>query len=189
MLWTHRTRAGGNADGGAALMEQPEAVDFVAALGVDAMPAASIPVVHPPAASHQLHFWVRYTLFEYLGFMWEHAGYLIHRRHIHWPLGLWLRLKSTLSAALHFILLRRGRRTYEFTIDQHGIVRTSDTGVSLIGWDDVSRIRTYSKGFMMVLKRGTLPIPFRCLNAAEIEGMKDIAAARAAGELQMRGAA
>ena len=69
-----------------------------------------------------------------------------------------------------------------------GIVRTSDTGVTLIGWDDVARIRTYTNGFMMVLKRGTLPIPFRCLNAKEVDAMRGIAAARAAGELQLRGA-
>ncbi|WP_296944279.1 YcxB family protein [uncultured Massilia sp.] len=180
MLWSHRARAGGNVDGGAALLEQPED------LGADAMPAAPIPVVHPPAALCSLHFWVRYTLGEYTGFMWEHGGYLIRRRHIRWPLGLWLRLKSTLSAATHFMLLRRGRRTYEFQIDQHGIVRTSDTGVSLIGWDDVQRIRTYSKGFMMVLKRGTLPIPFRCLNKEEVSAMRGIAEARAAGELKFR---
>jgi hypothetical protein len=156
-------------------------------LGADAMPAASIPVVHPPAASHSLHFWVRYSFVEYVAFMWEHAGYLIHRRRIRWPASLFLRLRSTLSAATHFVLLGRGRRTYEFQIDQHGIVRTSDTGVSLIDWDDVQRIRTYSKGFMMVLKRGTLPIPFRCLNQDEIAGMRGIADARAAGELQRRG--
>lgn len=163
-------------------MDEPDTID----LGVDAMPAASIPVVHPPAASHQLHFWVRYTFGEYMGFMWEHGGYLIHRRRIRWPMGLYLRLKSTLSAATHFVLLRRGRRTYEFQIDQHGIVRTSDMGVSLIDWDDVQRIRIYSKGFMMVLKRGTLPIPFRCLSKDEMSAMRGIADARAAGELQFR---
>jgi hypothetical protein len=182
MLWSHRIRAGGNADSGAALVDELEVAD----LGADAMPAAAIPVVHPPAAAYHMHFWVRYTLLEYLGFMWEHGGYLIRRRRIRWPAGLYLRIKSTLSAALHFVLLRRGRRTYEFTIDQHGIVRTSDTGVSLIDWDDVSRIRTYSKGFMMVLKRGTVPIPFRCLSGNEVEALKGIAAARAAGELQLR---
>jgi hypothetical protein len=166
-------------------MDGLEAVD----LGADAMPAAAIPVVHPPAASYQMHFWVRYSLVEYLSFMWEHGGYLIRRRHIRWPLGLYLRVKSTFAAAVHFVLLRRGRRTYEFTIDQHGIVRTSDSGVTLIDWDDVSRIRTYTNGFMMILKRGTLPIPFRCLNGKEVEAMKGIAAARAAGELQLRGTA
>ena len=187
MLWSNRARAGTDAEADAALMEQPDADDLAAGLGADAMPAASIPVVHPPAASRQLHFWVRYSLFEYIGFMWEHGGYLIRRRRIRQPLGFYMRLKSTLAAALHFILLGRGRRTYEFTIDQHGIVRTSETGVSLISWDDVSRIRTYSKGFMMVLKRGTLPIPFRCLSRNETEAMQGIAAARTAGELQLRG--
>src|SRR5205823_1424784 len=122
----------------------------------------------------------------YVGFMWEHGGYLIHRRRIRWPASLYLRVKSTLSAALHFVLLQRGRRTYEFQIDQHGIVRTSDTGVSLIDWDDVERIRTYAKGFMIILKRGTLPIPFRCLNRTEVDAMRGIADARAAGELKFR---
>jgi len=182
MLWSHRTRADGNVDGGIALLDQADAID----LGADAMPAATIPVVHPPAALCALHFWVRYTFVEYVGFMWEHGGYLIHRRRIRWPMGLYLRLKSTLSAALHFVLLGRGRRTYEFQIDQHGIVRTSDTGVSLIDWDDVQRIRTYSRGYMMILKRGTLPIPFRCLNTDEVKAMHGIAEARAAGELQFR---
>jgi hypothetical protein len=180
MLWSNRPRAG-NADG-AALLDEPEAVG----LGADAMPAAAIPVVHPPAALTNLHFWVRYTFGEYVGFMWEHGGYLIRRRRVRWPVGLVLRLKSTLSAALHFVLLGRGKRTYEFQIDQHGIVRTSDTGVSLIDWSDVLRIRTYSKGFMMVLKRGTLPIPFRCLSKSEVDTMRGIAQARAAGELQFR---
>jgi hypothetical protein len=184
MLWSNRTRAGGNVDGGAALAE-PDVAD----LGADAMPAASIPSVHPPAAAYSLHFWVRYSLLEYLGFMWEHGGYLIRRRRIGWPMGLYLRIKSTLAAAVHFILLRRGRRTYEFQIDQHGIVRTSDTGVSLIGWDDVARIRTYTKGFMLILRRGTLPIPFRCLSSDEADAMRGIVEARAAGELQLRGAA
>jgi hypothetical protein len=184
MLWSQRPRAGDQMDGHAALMDEPDVIG----LGADAMPAASIPVVHAPAASQRLHFWVRYSFVEYVGFMWEHGGYLIHRRRIRWPASLFLRLRSTLSAALHFILLGRGRRTYEFQIDQHGIVRTSDTGVSLIDWDDVQRIRTYSKGYMMVLKRGTLPIPFRCLTKDEVTSMRIIADARAAGELQLRGA-
>ena len=184
MLWSNRTRTGSQMDDDAALLDLDD-VD----LGADAMPAASIPTVHPPAAARSLHFWVRYTLVEYAGFMWEHAGYLIHRRRVRWPASGVLRVKSTLSAALHFVLLGRGRRTYEFQIDQHGIVRTSDTGVTLIGWDDVLRIRTYTKGFMLVLKRGTLPIPLRCMSRDQAAAMRAILAARAAGELQMRGTA
>ncbi|MBQ5949636.1 YcxB family protein [Massilia sp. ST3] len=125
----------------------------------------------------ELHFFVRYTLGEYTSFMWQHGGYLIRRRRIRWPASLFLRLKSTLGAAVNFIMLGRGRRTYEFTIDEHGIVRASG-GVTLIDWDDVSAVRTYSRGFMMVLKRGTLPIPFRCLSEAQEGVMRQLAAAR-----------
>jgi hypothetical protein len=124
-----------------------------------------------------LHFFVRYSLRVYIAFMWQHGGYLIRRRHIRWPASLYLRVKSTASAAFNFVMLGRGRRTYEFTIDRHGIVRTSG-GVTLIGWADVTAVRTYSRGFMMVLKRGTLPIPFRCLDEAQQGAMRLLAQAR-----------
>lgn len=143
--------------------------------GSDAAPLAAAGQASRPVCD--LHFFVRYTLPEYIAFMWQHGGYLIRRRHIRQPASLYLRLKSTLSAALHFVMLGRGRRTYEFTIDQHGIVRTSG-GVTLIGWADVTAVRTYSRGFMMVLKRGTLPIPFRCLNDTQQGVMRMLAQAR-----------
>lgn len=123
-----------------------------------------------------LHFLVRYTLGEYVGFMWQHAGYLIRRRRVGRMTGAWLRWKSTFTAALHFVLLRRGSRTYELTIDEHGIVRVSDSGVTLIGWQDVRAIRRYDNGFLMVLKRGTLPIPYRCLHEDEVAALNAFAA-------------
>lgn len=147
-----------------------------AADGPATIPAASVSAA-PPLSLSELHFFVRYTLGEYMSFMWQHGGFLIRRRRIRWPASLYLRLKSTLGAALHFIMLGRGRRTYEFTIDQHGIVRTSG-GVTLIGWEDVVGVRTYTRGFMMVLKRGTLPIPYRALSEAQTGAMKELAAAR-----------
>lgn len=145
--------------------------------------AADVPerFVVPPAPATsplcELHFYVRYTLGEYVSFMWQHAGFLIRRRRVRWPANLYLRIKSTAGAALHFVLLGRGRRTYEFTIDRHGIVRTSG-GVTLIDWSDVSAVRTYSRGFMMVLKRGTLPIPFRCLSDGQLAAMRSLADTR-----------
>lgn len=144
--------------------------------GAAAGPSAS-PSNPAGSALCNLHFFVRYTLREYIGFMWQHGGFLIRRRRVRWPASLYLRIKSTASAALHFVLLGRGKRTYEFTIDQHGIVRTSG-GVTLIDWADVTAVRTYSRGFMMVLKRGTLPIPFRCLSEAQQRGMQILAQAR-----------
>jgi hypothetical protein len=129
----------------------------------------------PAAMPFTLHFFVRYTLGEYTGFMWQHAGWLIRRRRVGRVNGGYLRVKSTVTAALHFILLRRGSRTYEMTIDDHGILRVSDSGVTLIGWDDVRLIRRYRNGFLMVLQRGTLPIPYRCLSAADIAALRGFA--------------
>jgi len=143
---------------------------FYASSGTPSLPSVG-------TALGDLHFFVRYSLREYIGFMWQHGGFLISRRRIRWPASLYLRIKSTASAALKFVLLRRGQRTYEFTIDQHGIVRTSG-GVTLIGWEDVVGVRTYTRGFMMVLKRGTLPIPYRALSDAQMGAMKELAAAR-----------
>src|SRR4051812_26624794 len=143
-------------------------------VGVAAAPPA-IPVPEVAAAGAalcELHLLVRYSLREYVRFMWLHSGFLIRRRRIRFPHSLYMQVKSTLAVALHFVLLRRARRTYELTIDEHGIVRTSDTGVTLIDWADVSALRTYSPGLMMTLKRGTLPIPLRCMKSGEADQLR-----------------
>lgn len=135
-------------------------------------PKRDLPMLHAAKqAPETLEFSVRYALAEYVSFMWQHAGWLIRRRRIG-RLRTWaMRIKSTASAALHFIAMRRSRWTYEFTIDAHGIVRVGPGGVTLIDWSDVSAIRTYARGFLMVLKRGTLPIPFRCLTSEQSSAM------------------
>jgi len=128
-------------------------------------------------AQDQLSFSVRYTLLEYTSFMWQHAGFLIRRRRIGRFATWWMLCKSTTAAALHFVLQGRGRHVYDFTIDAHGIIRSSGTGVTLVPWGDVSAIRRYSCGYMLVLARGTLPIPFRCLSASQAGAMDCFAVA------------
>ena len=178
MLWSDRQGPAANA-GAASVLAEPDGGEFADVAATGAAPEVSsaqpIPATALPC---ELHILVRYKLSEYISFMWQHGGFLIQRRRIRWPASLYMRIKSTANAAMHFVLLRRGRRTYEFTIDEHGIVRTSDTGVTLIEWADVSAVRTYSRGFMMVLKRGTLPIPFRCLHSGDMDAMQCLAAAR-----------
>ena len=153
----------------------PRAMDVPLDVAVPEMGAPFAAAAALGAVPFSLHFLVRYSLAEYTGFMWQHAGYLIRRRRIGRINSQYLRVKSTFTAALHFILLRRGSRTYEMTIDEHGIVRVSDRGVTLIGWDDVRLIRRYRNGFLMLLKRGTLPIPYRCLSQDDIAALRGFA--------------
>jgi hypothetical protein len=184
MLWSDRQAGAGNRSGdrvqaAAVLVGQDGEIAEIAATEVSPLTVART----ADDALCELHFWVRYSLREYVGFMWQHTGYLIRRRRIGWPASPYMRIKSTATAALHFMLLRRGRRTYELTIDDHGIVRTRDTGVTLIEWDDVSGLRTYPAGLMMVLKRGTLPIPFRCLKGNEADMLRTLVTAHKGGVL------
>jgi hypothetical protein len=178
MSWfNHRTPQGRGSPVGAPLLRDTVA-PIIAPVRMDA-PLAAIRAASAGMApqSAELHFKVRYALPEYVSFMWQHAGYLIRRRRIGRVATWWMLSKSTSAAAMHFVTQGRSRHLYDFTIDGHGIVRTSGTGVTLVPWADVSAIRTYSRGYMMVLKRGTLPIPFRCLSKAQAGIMEIFATA------------
>ncbi|MGZ8293347.1 MAG: YcxB family protein [Telluria sp.] len=133
---------------------------------------AAEPVLHDDPERQPMVFNVQYSVSEYSGFMWEHGGYLIRRRKLGFLRTHMMLLKTTGSAALHFAAAGRSKLIYEFTIDDHGIVRSCARGVTLIAWDDVIRIRRYRRGYLMVLKRGTLPIPYRCLGQREVAGME-----------------
>ncbi|WP_229421545.1 YcxB family protein [Massilia aquatica] len=157
-----------------AVLVQRERLDPSGGITIDAplMPLPTLgPGLVPASAPETVQFSVRYALPEYVSFMWQHCGYIIRRRRIGTLATYWMQAKCTSSAALHFVAQGRSRHTYEFTIDTHGIVRASGSGVTLVPWGDVCSIRRYSRGFMMVLKRGTLPIPFRCLSHAQGESM------------------
>lgn len=133
---------------------------------------ASPPELHDGPAHEPLVFSIRYSLWEYAGFMWEHGGYIIRRRRLGFLRTYLMLIRSTGAAAFHFAAAGRGKLLYEFTIDDQGIVRSCARGVTLIGWDDVIRIRRYRRGYLMVLKRGTLPIPYRCLGEADVAAME-----------------
>jgi hypothetical protein len=184
MLWFNHPKPVGGRKPVAVLVQQH--IDPPNTLTLDS-PAPNFPNsaslhANGNAAALPLEFSVRYSLGEYLSFMWQHARYLIHRRRIGALASWYMLVKSTWSAGFHFVMQGRSRHTYGFTIDQHGIVRTGPGGVTLIGWEDVSAIRSYSRGRLLVLKRGTLPIPARCLDRQQSDSLAAYAASiRAAG--------
>ena len=167
MLWFNHPKSAGSRKPVAALVQQH--IDPANRL-TPGTPAPSLPG-NGNAVALPLEFSVRYSLPEYVSFMWQHARYLIRRRRIGAPASWTMLVKTTCLAGVHFVLQGRARHTYGFIIDQHGIVRTGPGGVTLIGWQDVSAIRSYSCGRLLVLKRGTLPIPARCLNRQQSDSL------------------
>jgi hypothetical protein len=175
MLWFNHPKPVGSRKPVAVLVQQR--IDPPEILTLD-IPPRDLPTLHSGGeqALLPLEFSVRYSLPEYVSFMWQHARYLIRRRRIGALASWYMLVKSTWASAFHFVLQGRSRHTYDFTIDRHGIVRAGPGGVTLIGWADVSAIRSYSRGRMLVLKRGTLPIPARCLNREQADSLAGCAA-------------
>ncbi len=175
MLWFNHPKPVGSRKPVAVLIQQH--LDQPDTLTLDT-PHTDLPALHGRGelAVLPLEFSVRYTLSEYVSFMWQHAHYLIRRRRIGAPASWYMLVKSTWNSAFHFVMQGRSRHTYEFTIDRHGIVRTGPGGVTLIGWEDVSVVRSYSRGRLLVLKRGTLPIPARCLSREQSDNLAGYAA-------------
>jgi hypothetical protein len=163
--FNHSTQLGTTVPG--AMMQRESSTSDCTHMLSDSVAASVQPVAIPAS----LDFKVQYTLGEYVTFMWQHSARLIRRRRIVGLAAWWMTFKSTWHAALHFVMLRRSRHVYAFTIDPHGIVRATASGVTLVPWPDVSAIRRYSLGYMMVLQRGTLPIPYRCLDEAQQQTM------------------
>ena len=166
MLWFNHPKPVGRRKEVAVLVQRQAAAPATLTLDTPAIDVA------PPGEADYgspapLRFSVRYALPEYLSFMWQHAGYLIRRRRVGRAAGWYLQARSTSAAALHFVVQGRARRLYEFTIDEHGIVRASPRGVTLIQWEQVRAVRRYTRGYLLVLAQGTLPIPFRCLGLAQ----------------------
>ena len=200
MLWFNHRKPAGSRKPAAVLLPQRIDLSHALTLGMPLLdthlldtplldtPAPDLPSLHGAGNGNgngkavvlPLAFSVRYSLPEYVSFMWQHARYLIRRRRIGAPASWTMLFRSTWLAGFHFVLQGRSRHTYGFTIDQHGIVRTGPGGVTLIGWEDVSAIRSYSRGRLLVLKRGTLPIPARCLNCQQSDSLAAYAAAFAA---------
>jgi hypothetical protein len=176
MLWFNHPKPVGSRKPVAALVQQHRDKHNTQTLE---SPPPDLSILHSqaaPADGHPLEFSVRYSLAEYVSFMWQHAQHLIRRRRVRAPASWYMLLRSTWGAAFNFVLQGRSRHTYEFTIDRHGIVRSGPGGVTLIGWRDVSGIRCYSRGRMLVLKRGTLPIPSRCLSREQMDNLAGCAA-------------
>lgn len=63
----------------------------------------------------------------------------------------------------------------EFRIDAHGIERTSTRGTSTRRWADVRAVRRYRNAYLLVFDKGAMPIPLRCMSAAQRQRLRALA--------------
>lgn len=92
-----------------------------------------------------------------------------------------VRFWVALLATPIFLYKQRRMPVSAFTIDRQTIARSSDTGEFRRSWDEVTSVRSYSRGYLLLFRRGALPIPFRCLDSGQLERLRTLAFARPAG--------
>lgn len=77
-----------------------------------------------------------------------------------------------------FLFKQRRMPRSEFVIDGSGIERTTKQGTLRRRWDEVTAVRRYSRGYLLILRRGAIPIPLGCLDGGQQERLRALMAAR-----------
>lgn len=99
--------------------------------------------------------------------------------HLYLPLGV--RVMVALFGAPMFAYKHWRMPRCAFTIDASGIERVTDLGTLKLAWRDIVAVRTYTRGYLLVLKNGALPIPFRCLAGTQAARLRKLVAQHRAG--------
>jgi len=120
-------------------------------------------------ADDAIAFDVTYRLGEYLSLVRSHV--LATGPHPN-PSRL-ARLQVTLTLALvgtaMFLVKSRRIGSCAFLVDVRGITRTSNEGPVLVPWARVVALHAYETGYLVELREGAMPIPYRVLSSAEVE--------------------
>lgn len=96
--------------------------------------------------------------------------------------GFWVLLTAPL-----FLFRQRRMPLCAFTIDGTAIAQRSARGEFRRGWDEVTGVRSYRRGYLLLFARGALPIPFRCLDSGQRQRLRALALTRQASGIGSSG--
>lgn len=89
----------------------------------------------------------------------------------------------TLVGTPVFYLKRRRMPRCSFRIDAAGIARTARTGTLVRAWSDIDGVRRYRQGYLLMMRRGGMPIPYRCLDRAQQVTLRRWASFKGSGNI------
>lgn len=157
---------------------------------VDGRPGPDVPAVraHGATAEASIRFTVVYRLPEYLAILREalpagmRARERAHGKGAGGRLSLPSRLALTLLVPLVgtpvFLLKKRRMPVCHFTVDAHGIARDSAAGRLHVAWRDVVAVQRLRTAWLIDKGDGGLPIPHRCLDAAQEAALEQLLVSR-----------
>jgi hypothetical protein len=140
------------------------------------------PEVAPPPDDVPIRFSVAYGLGEYLSIVRDHLAFLSRRDRPGLRRRRWRRLAGAACVALFatpiFYMKKRRMPVCEFRIDADGIERTTRQGQIVRRWDEVRSVRRYRRGYLVMFEKSGMPIPLRCLTAAQQERLRGLVLSR-----------
>lgn len=136
------------------------------------------PEVGPAPDDVPVRFSVAYGLGEYLSIVHDHLDFLARRDRPGVRRRRWQRLAVGACVALLatpiFYMKKRRMPVCEFRIDTQGIERTTRLGILARRWDEVQAVRRYRRGYLVMFGKSAMPIPLRCLTAAQQERLRGL---------------
>ena len=127
-----------------------------------------------------IRFSVVYGLGEDLSIVRDHLDFLARRDKPGAPRRRWKQLATATCVALLaspiFYMKKRRMPVCEFRIDASGIERTTRQGRFVRRWDEVEAVHRYRRGYLLMFAKSGIPIPFRCLTAAQRERLRALLA-------------
>jgi hypothetical protein len=88
--------------------------------------------------------------------------------------GAWVALIGTPV----FLYKKRRMPHCAFRIDAAGIERTTRAGTLARSWAEIRGVRRYRRGVLLMYAQGAIPIPYRCLDRAQMAALRRFARAR-----------
>jgi len=126
-----------------------------------------------------IRFAVTYTLRDYLTVLREHVSMESARRSgkklgalTRATLPIWV----TLIGLPMYVIKRLHMPVCDFRIDDDGVSRSSAKGTQTKPWNELVEARAYSGSYLLVFKRGAMPVPYRCLSAQQVVRMRALLA-------------
>ena len=133
----------------------------------------------PDQGAAPMTFSVTYRLRDYLTILREHVT-LEARRRAKRQAGALTRLALPVWIALVgipvYAIKRLRMPVCEFSIDHAGISRLSAAGKLSRPWSELVEARAYSTSYLLVFKKGAIPVPYRCLGAQQMVRMRAVLA-------------
>ena len=117
-----------------------------------------------------IRFTVSYRLGEYREVVRDHMSQTVP----HVRSSRLARVFTAVFIPLVFALKKRKVGDCEFVIDDAGVRRRAKDGDVLVEWQSVTAIHRYSSSYLIEKNKGAMPIPYRCLDAAQRDRLEQL---------------